>query len=293
MFGRHLLQSLEDGREGKEAAAHESLELVLGVHGVPDVVLVVQLAEHHIQPALLHQVHDLQGQVVRVVQQFHRPGLEQHRFEVLEGLRHPHHYQVRAHLEQRVGYKLVVLADRDEVVGEVLPFVLEGDHGAFGEHLRDAALQGPLGLAALALLAAEPVLHLVGRFELLDHDQLVAQLDELVRVLLQTLFREAHVHLVAHPLEVQVAVADRCVLVEHLVELAQLEQNHLVEVLALYAPVLLHCLRHAFYRLARHVQTCWVVLRVIRSPPSSVSAPLGKSPLRRHVAELLLGLLVA
>jgi hypothetical protein len=72
----HLLQGLEDRRQVEDASADEVLYLVLGVHEVPDVVLVGQTTEYHLQPILLHHLHHLERKVVRVVKQLYRTGLE-------------------------------------------------------------------------------------------------------------------------------------------------------------------------------------------------------------------------
>jgi len=201
LLASHLLECLEDRRQREYSRVDQILDLIFGIHGVPHVFLIHQPAHHHIQPVLLHQIHHLQRQVVRVVQQLDRPGLEQHGLELFQGLRYAHHDQIGAHLQQGVGDEVVVFRDCDEVVRQVLLLVLEGDHGAFGEHLGDSSLQGFLGLFALASLSGHPLLHLVWSFELLNHDQLVPPLDKLMRVFLETLLRESHMHLGAHPFQ--------------------------------------------------------------------------------------------
>lgn len=164
--------------------------------------------------------------------------------------------------------------------------VLERDNGALCENLRHSSLQGLLCLLALAALLAHPLFHLVRSFQLLDYDQLEPELDKLMSVLVETLLGKAYVHLAAHPFQLKVFVAHRCILVEHFVELAELEEDDLVEVVALYPPVLLHCFSEALGSLRRNVESCWIVLGMVWPSSFVVTTSLRCCPLRSRIGKL-------
>ena len=69
-----------------------------------------------------------------------------------------------------------------------------------------------------------------------------------------------------HPLQVKKLMTDDRSAVENLVELSQLEKQHLVEVLLLYLPVLNHCGCEQVPLVIRNVQRPLVVLWVLWSP---------------------------
>jgi hypothetical protein len=141
---------------------------------VPHVLAVGQFGEHHVQPVYFHEVHDLEGQVVGVVEELDGSGLEEHCFEVLEGLGEADHDEVGAHLQQGVGDEVVVFRYCDEVVGEVLLVILEGYHGALGEYLGHSSLQCLLRLPSLVAILGHSFLHLVRSLQLLHYYQFIA-----------------------------------------------------------------------------------------------------------------------
>ena len=69
----------------------------------------------------------------------------------------------------------------------------------------------------------------------------------------------------SHPVKIKNFLTYDCIIVEYLIELAQLEQHNLLIVCAFYAPVLSHCWSEVFPLLLRNVKSCGVILRMIRS----------------------------
>lgn len=165
-------------------------------------------------------------------------------------------------------------------------FVLERNNGALCEDLRHSSLQSLLGLLALAALLAHPLFHLVRSLQLLNDDQLEPELDKLMSVLVEALLRKAYVHLASHPFQLKVFVAHRCILVKHFVELAQLEEDDLVEVVTLDPPVLLHCFSEALGSLRRNVEGRRIVIRMVRPSSFVVTTSLRRCPIRSRIGKL-------
>lgn len=99
-------------------------------------------------------------------------------------------------------------------------------------------------------------------------------------------------HLIAHPLEIQMFIADECILIEHFVELAQLEEDEFVEVLALDMPVLPHGFCEPLYGLGWDHERRGIVVWVVGPAASRISATLRSRPIRSHFNEFLWGLFV-
>lgn len=76
---------------------------------MPNVVLVGQSGQHHLQPVLLHYFHDFQRKVVRVVEQLDWAGLEEDSFEVLHIFGVADHDHVDSDFQKRVANEVVVL----------------------------------------------------------------------------------------------------------------------------------------------------------------------------------------
>lgn len=122
-------------------------------------------------------------------------------------------------------------------------------------------MQRLLGLPPFHLVLLKPLAHLLWSLHLLYHHHFQSVLYQLSRVPLQWLLWESHVHLRRHPFQVQQLVAQQCVLVEQLVELAQLEKYDFVEVLRLYLPILLHRSWGLFPYLLWHKQSSLIVVQ--------------------------------
>ena len=126
----------------------------------------------------------------------------------------------------------------DEIGFIALFFVLLWDKGAFGIHLTYFTIHHRrliIPLPLLFLFSMRPP------FSLLDDGYLVSLTDQHGHEFVQTAFLKPGVQLLAlHPAEVQDPVAEDGIIVEDLVELADLEEEDFVEVFAFDVPVLLH-----------------------------------------------------
>lgn len=131
------------------------------------------------------------------------------------------------------------LLDNEEVF-RVRILIFEGEvNCAFRDDLHDFSLYNP----AFFLFSRD----------LLYHDNLVAELDELLCVFIHGSLREPAVKLLVREGQVEDLLTDHCVFVEDLVEFSHLEEEDLIEVLALELPVLTHHLRHASHLALRDV----------------------------------------
>ena len=84
---------------------------------------------------------------------------------------------------------------------------------------------------------------LLRSLSLLDHGDLVAQVNQRLDVLVEHFLGEAYVQpfifaLVAHPCQIKQSIAHNSICVEHFVEFSQLKEDDFVEVFLLYLPVL-------------------------------------------------------
>lgn len=106
-------------------------------------------------------------------------------------------------------------------------------------------------------------------------------------VLVKALLRKANVHLASHPFQLKVFVAHCGVFVEHFVELAELEEDDLVEVFAFDTPVLLHCFSEAFRSIRRNVKSRWVIIWLVWPSSFVVTTAMWRSPIRSGISKLL------
>lgn len=201
----------------------QSFNLIFRIHGMPDVVFVRQPSQNHLQPILLHNFDYFQWKVVRVIEKLYWASLKENCFELFNVLWVSHHDHVDSNLQQRVRNKVIVLWDSNQVIGEILILVLKRNHSPFCQNLSHTSLQSFLCLFSLASLLAHPFLHLLRSFQLFNNHQLVSQLHEFMRILIEALLRETDMHLTAHPLQIQTSVSHSSVLIEHFVEFAQFE----------------------------------------------------------------------
>ncbi len=70
----------------------------------------------------------------------------------------------------------------------------------------------------------------------------------------------------SHPVQVQQVLPNDGIIMEHLIKLAQLEEQNLIIIRPLNLPILMHGRRECFPLLLRDVQGCRVVLGMVRPP---------------------------
>jgi hypothetical protein len=114
-----------------------------------------------------------------------------------------------------------------------------------------------------------------------------------MRILIKALLRKSHMHFTTHPFQIEVLIAHSCILIKHFVEFAKLEQDDLIGVLALDAPILLHGFGEGLDGFRRDEQSRRVVLGMIGTTTFVISAALGSGPFRGHICELFSGHLLA
>ena len=91
-------------------------------------------------------------------------------------------------------------------------------------------------------------------------------------------------HLISHPFELQKLICQKCIFIEQLVKLAELEENQFVKILWLDAPILFHRSACLIPNIVANQQGCFIVVRIsacqallVTAVRMSWNGPIGSS----------------
>lgn len=152
-------------------------------------------------------------------------------------------YFERGHIKECDSNFISVLLERQDVLRLIGLF--PSLECTLGDHVADVALDALVRFGALLFCSALfflPDFELARSLRLLDHRYFEPVLSQHRQVLVEYFLGEANVQLFGstHPVEVEQLLADDCVTEENLVKLSQLEEENLLKIVHLKAPVLRH-----------------------------------------------------
>jgi len=64
---------------------------------MPTVVTIRKSRKAHVQPILFHEIYNLQGKVVRIIEKLDRSGLEKHGLEIFDSVAEADHDKICPH----------------------------------------------------------------------------------------------------------------------------------------------------------------------------------------------------
>ena len=109
--------------------------------------------------------------------------------------------------------------------------------------------------------------------DLFDDHYLVSVHCQCLGIFLPVLFGKTYFELASliHPSQIEHFLANYGIVIEHFIELAQLEEHYGIVMLGFHLPILTHCRRKVLPFLRGNVQSRWVVIGIIRPSALCIS----------------------